>query len=72
MQKILFTSATLILAACTAQTSTTVSAGTSYTYAEYQARFGATPQSLLATIDSDADGQITQNEIQAARDDGII
>lgn len=72
MQKIMMTAAALALAGCTTQTSGSIGAGTSLSYNEYQARYGNTPQSLLITIDSDANGEITQNEIQAARDDGII
>lgn len=75
MNKLFFGAfAALSLAACdgTMTSSNSLSASTDLTYAEFQQRYPGVSEGTVVAVDSDNSGEISENEIQAARDDGLI
>lgn len=63
-----------LLAACDGYgaSSGSISGGTELTYSEFQSTYPGSSRATAVQVDSDADGRITENEVQAARDDGIL
>lgn len=65
---------TLALAACDRMltTSNSLPAGVEMSYQDFQERYPGTTTLTANEVDADADGMITENEIQAARADGTF